>query len=967
MSSEYFKDGKPRILNYENAGSLKNIKMSVRPNTIFLISFILIATFCRGQDSIIVQSKDTIYRVKDNVSCLYGYKNKKKEWVFEPQFEYGGNFIGKYAIIKKNEKYGVINLRGEITLPLVYDDLSTIRSSHTGHMLKTDEQLDELLGIQGVYRFKLDKYYGLVNGDGRVLVPGIYNNIETTFQEGYGQIIKDTLIGFTNTLGFVIQPQFHRVENFQFGIAHVWKKNSSGIYKRGIINKTGAYILPVEYDDYIWFNELGLAIYKQGEKCGLVTRKKVILKPIYDFIDIKDSTFILVKKDNKYGVVNNKEEFVVKLKYDSLISWTHDKIIFYKHGLFGLMNKADGKVIIKNTFDHINTNRYTNNAIVSKKRAWGLINSSGEMLVEASHDSAFADYIHDDNFYFHFFKNKTVKIFFNNEFSPISRICKFPSDTSVAIFSHKYKSGLVNKDGKIVLDLAYKIVPAGNSFVYYDSRNGYGLADHTGKIIIAQGTYDYIGDFGYSYGSIGESQSDFGFVKGKNGKIGIIDYKGNLIIDTIFNALTPYHPELKYSWGSKDSLMPHPVDEYSIARYSGKYGLIESGRNFIVAPQFSTISEFNKELIAIVSIDGKFGLINRKGEIILPLEYEEVIPIAYGFFNIKKNGKTGFTNKKGKVVLPPTYENIFYFTDDQFAKAQKEGREGIIDTTGKIVVPLKNDLSEFPNSLADIPFPAVRGNYWGYWEREEDTAKIRIDDYESEFGNGGFNLLKGYKNNKTKIIVNNTILKMVPYKFVKVGEPYQYDDKFITNSKAVFTPSLFFVFQQSFFLNGSSYYVGDHGSYFISLKYVNDNCFSLTHIELNDYGTIQSFEFLNYKILKTKAVHLTLDSLFINNYYEKLNSVLIEEIRKHDDLKLDYCANSERILDIVKNRFSFSEEGILFYISAIDENYFKNLFYEHGFEWENRYGEINLFDYKEVLVPYSKIKTLFKSNFSPFK
>jgi hypothetical protein len=310
----------------------------------YLNTFLCVLSNCaQAQDSVSI----AVHRVKDNGACLYGYKNAEGKWVLEPQFESAGNFVGKYAIVKREEKCGVINQKGEYMLPLIYDHLFHVRKSENGYYSRNEEVLEEEMGIEGLYIFMKDEKYGIIRAEGNIIIPAEYSSIDPYFKEGMGLIAKDTLFGFADTLGFIIQPQFSSIAPFENGIAYVSVKSKLEL-KEGYINKKGNYILPLDrYHNISFYDSYGLYSYKKNGKSGLFNSQRIILKPEFDYVDISDSSYILVKQKGKYGIVNSHGKFIVSPQYDSLLSWTKNKVFFYKKGRYGILNKENGKQIEK--------------------------------------------------------------------------------------------------------------------------------------------------------------------------------------------------------------------------------------------------------------------------------------------------------------------------------------------------------------------------------------------------------------------------------------------------------------------------------------------------------------------------------------------------------------------------------------------------------------------------------------------
>ncbi len=101
--------------------------------------------------------------------------------------------------------------------------------------------------------------------------------------------------------------------------------------------------------------------------------------------------------------------------------------------------------------------------------------------------------------------------------------------------------------------------------------------------------------------------------------------------------------------------------------------------------KFEFFGDFYKG-IARAKINGKWGLVNQKGEQITPFEFEEIVSLSYsrGLYGIKKNGKWGFIDRNGECVTEAKYDAIFpFYGNFGISKVQKNHRWGLIDKNGK--------------------------------------------------------------------------------------------------------------------------------------------------------------------------------------------------------------------------------------------------------------------------------------------
>jgi len=133
----------------------------------------------------------------------------------------------------------------------------------------------------------------------------------------------------------------------------------------------------------------------------------------------------------------------------------------------------------------------------------------------------------------------------------------------------------------------------------------------------------------------------------------------------------------------------------------GKYGYIDSAFNQIIPFKYDLALDFsgNMASVKVLSKDGQFKwyMINRNDEILYELDYRYVCP----FYNnraivIKTENnitRQGAINRKGELVVPLNFQNIWSFSNDiAVVEAQTKEKNdlynrtfGYIDTSGNII------------------------------------------------------------------------------------------------------------------------------------------------------------------------------------------------------------------------------------------------------------------------------------------
>ncbi len=111
-----------------------------------------------------------------------------------------------------------------------------------------------------------------------------------------------------------------------------------------------------------------------------------------------------------------------------------------------------------------------------------------------------------------------------------------------------------------------------------------------------------------------------------------------------------------------------------------------------VEPIYDDVGGFSYGL-APIKKDGKWGFINKNGNEVIPLKYDDVWGFNHpeGLTRVKKDEKFGFIDITGKEVIGVIYDFAEDFGEQNLAVVKKNDKFGLIDRTGKVVIPLVYD------------------------------------------------------------------------------------------------------------------------------------------------------------------------------------------------------------------------------------------------------------------------------------
>ncbi len=151
------------------------------------------------------------------------------------------------------------------------------------------------------------------------------------------------------------------------------------------------------------------------------------------------------------------------------------------------------------------------------------------------------------------------------------------------------------------------------------------------------------------------------------------------------------------------------------------------------------------EGIAVVKVgleeDARFGLIDAEGQEILPPEYYFFLPFSEGLFKALKNEKMGLINRRGEIVLPVIYDFVGSFgreygfdgyTTIMLGKAStNKQRMGLINNQGKIVIEPKY-LFIYSSGEDDLIEVSIKDEEVNYDDISYGDVKYGLSTYDDK-------------------------------------------------------------------------------------------------------------------------------------------------------------------------------------------------------------------------------------------
>jgi hypothetical protein len=194
-----------------------------------------------------------------------------------------------------------------------------------------------------------------------------------------------------------------------------------------------------------------------------------------------------------------------------------------------------------------------------------------------------------------------------------------------------------------------------------------------------------------------------------NGLWGILDDQGKTISEPVFSTLEPMHS----------------IEDAYIAVREGKYGIITSALEIIFPFDYEVIHEqgYYYSDYGTFKKDGLYGVLNWKGDTLLPFEYTKINYGYEGNFLVRDiSGKEGVFSYHGEVLLPVEMEEMVDLATPYgyLMIVRKGGKYGLFHDN-KLSAPIDYDNIQRERLEDDETLFLVRqGNKQG-WMRSDGT------------------------------------------------------------------------------------------------------------------------------------------------------------------------------------------------------------------------------------------------------
>lgn len=358
---------------------------------------------------------------------------------------------------------------------------------------------------------------------------------------------------------------------------------------------------------------------------------------------INTNGLYLIRDDNGFGYINEEGKVIIAPRFENAFQFSEGYAVASVGDKFGYIGE-DGRWKINPQFEAC-TDFIDGFAVVKNGRNIIIINKEGKSIS----NTQLRDVRISDGLFSHSHSEETESYIF----SPRRSDLKIFTQNGLAV-KVENKWGVINKKGTFLIEPIYDFIgDFTDNLAPVSLNNKFGYINERGEIII-QPQFDFAGDFSKNHAIV------------KVGvKSGIIDKKGKFIMNPIY-----------------DDIQSTFDKNIFIFRSTEKAGLLslEKGELNI---SYSHISVNGKTFI--VTQEGKYGLIDKKGTILITPQYDFLSQTRNNLLLAKQKDKFGYVNEKGEVIINFQFDEAGDFEQD-FTYAAIGNSWGLIDLSGKFIV-----------------------------------------------------------------------------------------------------------------------------------------------------------------------------------------------------------------------------------------------------------------------------------------
>ncbi len=219
----------------------------------------------------------------------------------------------------------------------------------------------------------------------------------------------------------------------------------------------------------------------------------------------------------------------------------------------------------------------------------------------------------------------------------------------------------------------------------------------------------------------------------ENGKVGYIDQKGKIRIEPLYELCTD-------KYGDPGCTLDFDSESFAIIKRNGQYGLINWKGEVVLPPQFDELIH-EAESLYIAKKDNKYGIINSSGDTIVPFIFNtEYYLDPYKIFPSRVKYHSTIYNPMNDSLTLINYDDIAPFLGGEYAEVKKNNKIGLINNRLELVL---DTIYQELGYLSSGVINAKIDNKWEYLNLNGENVFSESYEFASEFEDGVATVKKG--------------------------------------------------------------------------------------------------------------------------------------------------------------------------------------------------------------------------------
>lgn len=202
--------------------------------------------------------------------------------------------------IKQNGKYGLIDLNGKELLPAEYDEITTLD------------------GIENSIIIKKGGKIGLVNDNGSILIEAKYKDIKNlgdTYKDGYITISEDGKYGVVSaTKKQLLENKYDEISQTYLKDYYLVKENGN----QKLIDSKGNTIIENGFDEIKSATSRGIVFIKNKLYGEMSVTGETLIEAKYQYLKEAKSGIYIAKQNDKYGIIDGTENIELSFDYTGI-------------------------------------------------------------------------------------------------------------------------------------------------------------------------------------------------------------------------------------------------------------------------------------------------------------------------------------------------------------------------------------------------------------------------------------------------------------------------------------------------------------------------------------------------------------------------------------------------------------------------------------------------------------------------